>query len=98
MLKQYRNAVAAGVSQSIFWIGNEFYKFRNEVDVNDEVCQKDCLFALADQSDSGPIRGRNRDVYLAFNRVVNGASSRNGYGTCHARIVWKCPMTCENFN
>ena len=96
-LKTHSNAIGPMVNKTTFWLGDHFYRIINDAGLNTEICLNECIFALFNQSDSSS-GGPNFDIYLAFNRVVNGRSDRNGYGTCSARISWQCPTTGEGIN
>ena len=60
----------------------------NGDELDKEWCNE-CFFELNDASDDqGP---ENRDLYLAFNRVINAARSESdGYGVCSVKLSWVC--------
>ena len=60
--------------------GDEFDK-----EVGDE-----CFFELNDAEDN-VAPDSNRDLYLAFNRVVNSEEqNHDSYGVCSAKLSWLC--------
>lgn len=90
-LNFHPNAVGPNVTKATFLIGNQYYRITNDAGLDKELCHNKCLFALAGQPDSeGPV---NEEIFLAFNRVVNGNYYRIGYGTCTAKISWECPRS-----
>lgn len=91
-LNLHTGAVGPDVTSAKVWLANQYYRMTNNAGLDEELCH-DCLFALAGQSDSeGPV---NEEIYLAFNRVVNGDQDRRGYGTCTAKISWECPTPSD---
>ena len=54
-----------------------------------EVCN-DCLFELND-ADDNVAPDSNRDLYLAFNRVViSEGQNFDSYGVCSVKLSWLC--------
>lgn len=90
-LNVHPNAVGPNVTKATFLIGNQYYRITNNAGLDKELCHNKCLFALAGQLDSEGLV--NEEIFLAFNRVVNGNYYRIGYGTCTAKISWECPKS-----
>ena len=82
----YYTGALNGMELATFQLGHNYYRLTTE-DMDEEECSN-CLYDLDNGDDTtGTV---NRDLYLAFNRVVSGRSDRNGAGTCEVKLSWEC--------
>ena len=88
----HTDAVSSDTNHATVWLAHNYYRLKtNRIDT--EMCDE-CLFDLNDGADDeGSV---NRDIYLAFNRVISGRSDRNGYGTCMVKLAWVCNVVNNN--
>ena len=86
-LERHSTNTTAGVADAAtFWLGHNYYRLKT-TKIDEETCS-DCLYDLNNGADfEGKV---NRDLYLAFNRVVSGNSGRDGFGTCKVQLSWEC--------
>ncbi|XP_060076015.1 uncharacterized protein LOC132555678 [Ylistrum balloti] len=81
--------VNPSVNTVTFYVADRSYRVTNDQGLDATHCSE-CLFALNGQRDTkGGNHRINKDIYLAFNRVIS-SSSRNGNGVCSVDLEWDC--------
>ena len=87
----HAGALGHGTDNVTFWLAHNYYRLKTR-QLDEEMCNV-CLYDLNNGEDREGLV--NRDLYLAFNRVVSGFSRRDGTGACSVRLSWVCNIPSD---